>query len=102
MKNKFVLLFICCLITKLNAQEIDVASWPRAQQKYFESANAFYEEKLYPFAYERYDSLLKLHPNDLYLKYLTGICAIYVSDKHKVAEVYLNTVKERNKKAADS
>ncbi|MCA0431321.1 MAG: hypothetical protein LCH32_12550 [Bacteroidetes bacterium] len=101
MKNKFVLLFICCLITKLNAQEIDVASWPRAQQKYFESANAFYEEKLYPFAYERYDSLLKLHPNDLYLKYLTGICAIYVSDKHKVAEVYLNTVKERNKKAAD-
>lgn len=101
MKNKLILVVIICLISKLNAQEIDVASWPRAQQKYFESANVFYEEKLYTFAFERYDSLLKLHPNDLYLKYLTGICAIYVSDKHKVAEVYLNTVKERNKKAAD-
>lgn len=85
----------------INAQEIDVSKWPRPQQKYFESANVFYEEKLYAFAYERYDSLLRLHPNDLYLKYLTGICAIYISDKHKVAEKYLNDVKIRDKKAID-
>ncbi len=93
------IILLSCFV--LNAQEIDVSNWPRPQQKYFESANVFYEEKLYAFAYERYDSLLKLHPKDLYLKYLTGICAIYISDKHKVAEKYLNEVKQRDKKAVD-
>ncbi len=101
MNKKLIALLFLLIYCGLQAQDVESTKWPKQQQKYFESANSFYEEKLYTFAYERYDSLLKLHPNDLYLKYVTGISAIYISDKHKIAEKYLTEVKEKNKKAAD-
>ncbi len=71
------------------------------EQKIFESGNGLFEEKLYTLAYERFKNLLEAHPDDLYLKYLVGICGVYVSDKHDEALILLSEVKIKNKKAAD-
>jgi Tol biopolymer transport system component len=70
-------------------------------QKLFESAKSLFEEHLYQLAYERLELLLNRHPQDLYIKYLIGVCGIYISEKHEEGLAYLEEVKAKNPKAAD-
>lgn len=67
----------------------------------FESGKGLYEDKLYSLAYERFKKVLEKHPDDLYVKYLTGVCGVFISDKHEEALAFLTEVKQKNKKAAD-
>ncbi|HWY11527.1 MAG TPA: tetratricopeptide repeat protein, partial [Bacteroidia bacterium] len=100
--NKYLLsIFTLFCHIVLLSQKDNTDNWPKEEKNLFESANALYEEKIYNIAYERFTDLLKKHPNDLYLKYLTGICGIYNSDKYDEALSYLNEVYSKNKKAAD-
>lgn len=91
------LLFLC-----LNAlaQEPEIFA-NREDQKQFESGKLLMEEKLHALAYEHFSKLLNRHPRDLYIKYLTGICGIFINNKHAEAFQYLSQVKLLNPKAAD-
>jgi Tol biopolymer transport system component len=100
--KKHLLITICLILNfcVCVAQRPD-SKFNEDEQKFFESANGLFEEKLYDLAYERYKNLLDAHTDDTYLKYLVGICGIYVSDKHDEALILLSEVREKNKKAAD-
>jgi len=71
------------------------------EQRLFDSGKNLFEEKMYPVAYEHFSAVLVNHPDDMYLKYLTGICGIYVSSKHDEGMGYLMEVKAKNPKVAD-
>ena len=83
------------------SQKANTTKWPKDEQTIYESANALFEEKLYSLAYERYKTILSKHPDDIYIKYLLGICGIFISDKYEEALEYLHEVESKNKKAAD-
>ena len=48
-----------------------------------------------------YQALQQNHPKELYLKYVTGITALYRSDAHEMALDFLLQVYAKNKKAND-
>ncbi|MGZ4037473.1 MAG: hypothetical protein ACXVPQ_06565, partial [Bacteroidia bacterium] len=97
--NKVITLVVVLIFgTSLFAQNPEAT---KDEKKIFESGKGLYEEKLYSLAYERFKFVLEKHPDDLYVRYLTGICGVFISDKHDEALAYLTEVKEKNKKAAD-
>src|SRR5688572_26619636 len=99
MKTRFVYLFLCLSLSCIAQQ--DYNEWPKEEQKKLENAKYLMDDKLYLLAHERFDALLKLHPDNTYVKYLTGICAIYLTDKRDEAAKYLAEVKTANSKAVD-
>jgi len=66
-----------------------------------ENAQHLFDEGNYVIALPIYDALLTNHPKELYLKYVTGLCGLYRSDKHDDALRLLTEVYEKNKKVAE-
>jgi len=99
--NKVILILVLAMpFSALFSQKDGVYKDPQ-EQKLFDSGKTLFEEKMYTVAYEHFSTMLAKYPDDLYLKYLTGICGIYVSDKHREGLQYLAEVKVRNPKSAD-
>jgi hypothetical protein len=97
-------ILILCLIVKglsLLSQESAKPSRSREDQKLFESGQAFYQEKLYGLAYERFNALSAKYPDDSYVKYLTGICGIFITDKREASKDILEEIYSQNKKTPD-
>jgi tetratricopeptide (TPR) repeat protein len=96
------LLFLFCSLFALTIQSQKGGSYKNNdEQKLFESGKGLFEEHLYPLAYDHFKKVADKHPDDLYLKYLMGICNIFISDKHEEAMTLLTEVQQKNKKAAD-
>ena len=96
--SRFLLIILLSFALPFFAQESDLNSWPRDDKKLFESGQSLYEEKLYGLAYERFQTLSTKHPKDIYVKYLTGVCGIFISDKHEEAKKILDEVYSKDKK----
>lgn len=91
------LFLIVGIVCNFNAQKDNTKSWPKEDRKVFETAKDLYNKGFYTSAYEKYTSLKTTHSNDLYLKYVMGICAIYINDKQTESENLLNEVKAADK-----
>ncbi len=97
-KLLIVLLIITCFnVTK--GQEINTSGWSKEDQKIFETANKLFNKKYYESAYEKYAALQTNHEKDLFLKFVRGVCGVYITNKHKEAERLLSDVKKNDKKA---
>lgn len=101
MKKIIYLFLLLAAFTPFLAQQGNTKGWPPEDQKTFEKANALFNKKIYGSAYEKYKSLIPSHEKDIFLKYVTGICAVYLNDKQEEAESLLNEVKAKDKKAKD-
>lgn len=99
-KTTLLLTLLCLWFASLKAQEAGVFS-NEADQKLYENAKSLFDEKLYTLAYSHFNTLIERHPKNFYLKYLKGICCIFISDKHEEALEMLSAVKTKNPKAAD-
>lgn len=98
------LLFLLLLISYSNlffSQEANTKGWSPEDKKTFDAASKLFNKKFYDAAYDKYKSLLTTHENDIFLKYVTAICAIYLNDNNNEAEGLLNEVKAKDKKAKD-
>lgn len=80
-----------------HSQEKNTKNWPKEDQKIFEAARSLYNKGYYNSAYEKYTFLKSTHAGDMYLKFVMGVCAIYINDKQTEAETLLNEVKENDK-----
>ncbi len=98
MRTLISLILIIGAFYNLKSQQDDTKNWSKEDRKIFETAKDLYNKSLFNSAYEKYNSLKAAHPDDLYLKYLTGISAIYITDKQTEAETLLTEVKEKDKK----
>jgi tetratricopeptide (TPR) repeat protein len=99
-KHSLLIIFLSSTCFNLQAQS-DAVFTNREEQKIVESGKSLLDEKLYSLAYEHFSKLLATHPKDLYLKYLCGICGIFINTKHDEAMTYFNEVKDKNPKAAN-
>lgn len=81
------------------SQEGSTQDWSKEDQKTFEAATELFNKHYYESAYEKYLSLDANHTNDLFLKFVRGVCAVYINNKHKEAEKLLLEVKKNNSNA---
>ncbi len=98
MKKAIIAIALLFIITSLFSQEGSTKGWPYEDQKTFEAANKLFNKRYYAAAYEKYKSLLPNHENDIFLKFVTGISAVYLNEKSEEAETLLNEVKAKDKK----
>jgi len=63
-----------------------------------EKAQAFYDDNLKLLALPIFLELHKNHPDEHYLQYITGICALERSDVHPLALELLQKAYDKNKK----
>lgn len=97
MRSLFVLLLLIATFSNYKGQQNSTKSWPKNDQKIFEVARDLYNKGYYTSAFEKYTSLRATHPEDLHLKFVTGVCAIHINDKQTEAEALLTEVKEKQK-----
>ena len=83
-KQFFLGLFLFFLCSFSWAQEGTNVNRNNDEKKIFESGQSLFDDRLYELAYERFSLLSKKHPDDSYVKYLAGVCCIFISDKHLV------------------
>ncbi len=99
MKKLIILILFIGSFTKINCQEGSTQDWSAQDQKTFEAATELFNKHYYESAYEKYVSLQANHENDLFLKFVRGVCAVYINNKHKEAEKLLLEVKKNNSSA---
>lgn len=75
--------------------------WRPTERDSMQRAQLLFEEENYSMAIPIFEQILKNHPDELYLKYMNGLCGLYRSDKHGLALKYLVEVFEKNKKTAE-
>ncbi|HEY1054725.1 MAG TPA: hypothetical protein VGE24_06300, partial [Emticicia sp.] len=63
--------------------------WRQTERDSMERAQLLFEEENYGIAIPIFETLLKNHPTELYLKYMNGLCGLHRSDKHGEALVLL-------------
>lgn len=97
MRSILVLLFLLGVLNTFRGQTNSTKSWPKEDQKKIELAKDLYNKGYYTSAFEKYTVLRAAHPDDLHLKFVTGVCAIYLTDKQEEAEALLTEVKEKEK-----
>ncbi|MES2131072.1 MAG: hypothetical protein V4506_01915 [Bacteroidota bacterium] len=97
----FILFFIYFGKVVLAQESVNYTNWTKEDQKIFEHSMELFDDKNFAVAYDGFEKLLNSHSQDYSLKYLTGICGIYRSDKHSEAQNLLNDVYKKNKKAAN-
>lgn len=99
MRKVIILMFIIGSWNSMKCQEGSTQDWSKEDQKIFEAGTELFNKHYYQSAYEKYVSLDKNHPNDLFLKFVRGVCAVYINNKHKEAEKLLLEVKKNNSNA---
>ncbi len=97
MRTLLSFILILGVVCDFKGQKDNTKSWPKEDRKVFEIAKEHYNKGFYTSAYEKYNSLKANHSSDLYLKYVMGICAIYINDKQSESETLLTEVKANNK-----
>lgn len=99
MKKIITLILLIGSFNITRSQEGSTQDWSKEDQRTFESATELFNKHYYESAYEKYVSLQPRHEDDLFLKFVRGVCAVYISGKHKEAEKLLLEVKKNNSNA---
>ena len=75
--------------------------WRNKENDSLVKAQTIFEARNFLVALPYFQNLLANHPNELYLKYVTGICGLYRSDMHEKSLEYLSEVYVKNRKTND-
>ena len=101
MASKVIILFsiIFCISLNSVSQITNTRKWRKTENDTMQNASILFEESKFFTALPMFENLYNHHPNEEYLKYCYGKCALSRSDKHEIALKLLNEVYEKNKKA---
>jgi len=83
------------------AQNLNTKKWRKTEKDSMEKAQLFYDEHLPLLSLPIFLKLQENHPDEIYLQYITGLCAIQRADVHSKALELLLKAYEKNKKIAD-
>jgi tetratricopeptide (TPR) repeat protein len=102
MKRILSLLFIVLISSTVFSQmRMKTKKWRKTESDSLAKGKALFENKKFESALPVFYNLKENHPNELYLKYMTGICGLYRGDMHGIAMDCLKEVYEKNRKAVD-
>jgi hypothetical protein len=96
--KRFLIICMGGLVFTASAQVMNVRKWRKTERDSLDNALLYVDEKLHLHALPIFGKLLEQHPEETFLKYSYGRCALHRSDKHADAYKYLSEVYEKNKK----
>lgn len=94
----FILVMSC---TAASAQLMNVRKWRGSERDSLDKALEFFDEKMYLRAMPIFETLLRHHPKEEFLKYSYAKCALSRSDKHEEAYNYFVEIYNNNKKVPE-
>ena len=97
-KILLVLLSSFLVINVFSQAAMKTRKWRKTEQDSLEKAQAIFESKNYLVALSYFEKILSNHPNELYLRYVVGICGLYRSDMHEKSLEYLTEAYSKSKK----
>jgi len=75
--------------------------WRNKENDSLVKAQTIFEARNYLVALGYFEKILDNHPNELYLKYVVGICGLYRSDSHEKSLEYLSETYIKNRRTND-
>jgi hypothetical protein len=75
--------------------------WRSSEMDTMSVAQAMFDDQNFNMAYPYISQLQKNHPQEGFLKYMTGICSLFREDKRQEGLSFLEEVYRDNKKAED-
>jgi len=94
----FLLLFS---FSGLFSQNLNTKKWRKTEKDSMQNAQAFYDDNLKLLSLPIFLILQSNHPEEVYLQYITGLCALERSDVHGLALELLQKAYNKNKKIPD-
>ncbi len=102
MKTKLLLMFMIVFLPNIYAQKTtNVVKWRSSELDTLTVAQAMFDDQNFVMAFPFLNQLQKNHPEQDFLKYMTGICCLFKEDTHKQGLDFLLNVYENNKHAED-
>lgn len=101
MKKLLLMVLLVLFISAAYSQEMKTRNWRKSQLDSLASAEMMFEDQNFVAASSIYDQIQQEHPTEMYLKYKTGICALFRSDMHLKALTFLTEVYAKNHNAED-
>ncbi len=102
MKKVLLIILTVFYVTVSFSQNTMVTrKWRAKENDSLVKAQTIFEARNYLVALPYFENLLANHPNELYLKYVTGICGLYRSDMHEKSLEYLSETYVKNRKTND-
>lgn len=98
LKVFLVTVLYCFISFNLLSQTTNTRKWRKSENDSMKSALMMIDDANYLLALPYYEKLYTAHPQEEFLKYIYGKCALYRSDKHEVALQLLGEVYTKNKK----
>ena len=93
MKRILLLMTLILVASSIFAKaDMITRSWRKSQSDSLKIAEIMFEEQNFVQALSLYEPILQEHPDELYLKYKTGICGLFRSDMHEKALEFLKEV----------
>ena len=83
------------------SQTTNVADWRASEQDSMSEAFKLFEHKYYRAALPYFEKLYKAHPNEFFIRYCYGVCALSRTDKHGDALSLLGQVYKKNSRIED-
>lgn len=83
------------------SQTTNVAGWRVSEQDSMSEAFKLFENKHYRAALPYFEKFYKAHPNEFFIRYCYGVCALSRADKHGEALSMLSQVYKKNSRIED-
>ncbi len=102
MKKVILVLLTMFYVTVSFSQNTMVTrKWRNKENDSLVKAQTIFEARNYLVALGYFEKILDNHPNELYLKYVVGICGLYRSDSHEKSLEYLSETYIKNRRTND-
>src|SRR3954470_18781786 len=96
--RKLILFILLFSFSGLFSQSLNTRKWRKTEKDSMEKGQAFYDDNLKLLALPIFLELHQNHPDEGYLIYITGLCALERSDVHALALELLQKAYDKNKK----
>ena len=101
MKAKLLLLFVLLNAVNSYSQPTTKIKWRSSETDTLTVAQTMFDDQNFEMAFPYLNQLQKNHPDEAFLKYLTGICCLFKDDTHEQGLEFLLAVYKENKRAED-
>lgn len=94
-------MLLVCFSINIIAQTTNTRNWPKSERDSMETAFTMFNEEKFSQALPLYENLYNRHPEEVFLKYCYGKCALQRIGKYEIALKLLTDVYSKNNKIED-
>ncbi len=100
-KGLLIFLALFYVTVSFSQNTMTTRKWRVKENDSLVKAQTIFEARNYLVALGYFEKILENHPNELYLRYVVGICGLYRTDMHEKSLEYLSETYVKNRKTND-